>query len=91
MTRNNINILEHRKDLADIIINKSRNIKQDKAVFLIYGFFFPKAIAYQLALILMLISSFFFGFKKASDQYYQENISQKSIVEKIYYSNFVSL
>lgn len=82
----NRKIPNHREDLAEIIISKSRNIKQDEQVIFVYSF--AAKFKYGLPAFLILAIAFFFGANQASSKYYQPLSEQKSVVEEIYYSNF---
>lgn len=85
MTENNLeNIphrLAHRPDLADLIIAKARQIKQDQNLNITY-FFAAKSVRFSA--FLMLTIAFFIGFQNASNKYYQQDVLQSSIVEDIY-------
>ena len=78
--------ISHRADLADLIIKKSLQIKQDQTADSFYFFVarpFPRSLAF-----LVLLIAFFFGFSKASQKYDQPQFTeQKSVIEEIYYSN----
>lgn len=86
INNSNMHIPEHREDLADLIIRKSRDIKQDESVILFYSF--ATKFKYGLSVFLILVASFFFGLNQNSNTYYQIQADQISVVEEIYYSNY---
>ncbi len=82
MTTKNSPVLyqEHRADLADLIIAKSRSIKQEKTNEIIY-FFINQPLGRALTLAMLLLA-FIAGFSSASNQ---SSNQQASMIEEIYY------
>jgi hypothetical protein len=81
MTESNLENISHRIDLADSIIAKARQIKQDQNLNITY-FFAAKSVRFSA--FLMLTIAFFIGFENVSNKYYQQNDLQASIIEDIY-------
>ncbi len=81
-----IDVIPHRRDLADIIIRESYKIEQDGQP--IFFYFFAAKSKSGLSAFLILAIAFFFGFSKASKEYHQQQVfTQNSVIEEIYYLN----
>lgn len=87
MINNEINI-HHRLDLADVIIAKSKLIKQDENLNLKY-FFAVKPI-FKFSAFLMLLFAFIAGFHSTSIKSYQPDVfSENSVIGDVDYTSFL--
>lgn len=79
------NIILHRADLAEIIIAKSLQVKQEGAPELMY--FFARNRFVKVSSFLMLLIAFFAGFNSSAKQNQQQAFNHFSVIETNYYSN----
>lgn len=81
---NELQIPPHRTDLADLIVQKSHQIKQEiNPNFL---FFFVAQPLQGFSAVLMLLFAFFIGFNFAEKSSLQQ-VEQTSVIDEIYNSN----